>query len=336
MNDDILVVKDLRKYYAGGSSLFGGGKAPPVKAVDKVSFSLRRGQTLSLVGESGSGKTTIARAILRVWEPTGGEVRFYGREGREFDLARMKDRELKEFRRYAQMIFQDPYSSLSPRMTVYDIIGEPLRVNFKLRGRELSDRVVRAAEFCGLRKEDLRRFPHAFSGGQRQRIGIARALVMNPELVVCDEPVSALDVSIQAKILNLLKDLQRELSLSYLFISHDLSVVKHISDRIIVLYLGRILEIADTEPLFAEPLHPYTKALISSIPPTDPDIVMDGVVLEGEIPNSITPPSGCPFHPRCAYRQDVCAVEAPPLARVGDTERYCACHFAGPGALARA
>jgi len=326
MSDDILVVKNLKEYFPGSKR-----KSPPVKAVDDVSFAVRRGETLSLVGESGSGKTTIARSLLRVWEPTAGEAHFYSREGRDFNIMKLSKKELKEFRRYAQMIFQDPYSSLSPRMTVYDIIGEPLMVNFGLRGEELSKRVIEIAELCGLNREYLRRYPHAFSGGQRQRIGIARALAMKPELVVCDEPVSALDVSIQAKILNLLKDLQSQLNLSYLFIAHDLSVVKHISDRIVVLYLGRIMEIADVDDLFEKPLHPYTEALISAIPPTNPDMEMKPILLEGEIPNSINPPSGCRFHPRCAYAKDICSKEEPVLKayRGQKEDRFCACHFAG-------
>ena len=291
-----------------------------------MSFYLEQGETLGLVGESGSGKTTVGRSILRAFEPTGGSVRFQLQPGEYTDVLTLKGRELKAFRQHMQMIFQDPYSSLNPRMTVRDIIAEPLVANRLLRGSALNERVREVALRCRLNVEHLRRFPHAFSGGQRQRIGIARALVLHPEFVVCDEPVSALDVSVQAEILNLLADLQKEFNLTYLFIAHDLSVVEYISDRVAVMYLGRILEMAPTKDMFFNPLHPYTEALMSSIPAPDPDAPMQPIILEGEIPSPINPPPGCHFHPRCRYAQDICRTERPEWKEY-QPGHFSACHF---------
>jgi peptide/nickel transport system ATP-binding protein len=323
---NLLEVSNLKKYFPlrHGFLNRGGGT---VKAVDGVTFQIMRGETLGLVGESGSGKTTAGRTILRAFDPTDGEVVFRLLDGKAVDLAKLSKGELRYFRRYAQMIFQDPYSSLNPRMTVRDIIAEPLVAGGVAHGPEVDDRVRETAHRCQLSLEHLRRYPHAFSGGQRQRIGIARALVVQPEFVVCDEPVSALDVSIQAQILNLLMDMQRELGLTYLFIAHDLSVVEHVSDRVAVMYLGRLVELAPTQDLFYKPLHPYTEVLMSAIPDLDPDEVMKPVALEGEIPSPANPPSGCHFHPRCPYAQDVCRHEVPEWKehRPG---RFAACHFA--------
>lgn len=322
---NLLEVENLRKYFPLRTGRFGTG-TETVKAVDDVSFYIKKGETLGLVGESGSGKTTIGRCILRAFEPTGGSVRFQLDENDVTDVLALNRTQLKGFRQHMQMIFQDPYSSLNPRMTVRDIIAEPLVVNRLARGTELNERVRDAALRCRLNIEHLRRFPHAFSGGQRQRIGIARALVLHPRFIVCDESVSALDVSVQAEILNLLGDLQQEFDLTYLFIAHDLSVVQYISDRVAVLYLGRIVEMAPTEELFFHPMHPYTEALMSAIPAPDPDAPMQPVVLQGEIPSPINPPPGCHFHPRCPYVQDICKVERPAWKehRPG---HFSACHF---------
>jgi peptide/nickel transport system ATP-binding protein len=322
----LLEVEDLKMYFPLRTGRFGTGSTLTVKAVDGVSFYLEQGETLGLVGESGSGKTTIGRSILRAFDPTAGSVRFQLQPGEYTDVLRLKGRELKAFRQHMQMIFQDPYSSLNPRMTVRDIIAEPLVANRLARGSELNERVREVALRCRLNVEHLRRFPHAFSGGQRQRIGIARALVLHPEFVVCDEPVSALDVSVQAEILNLLADLQEEFNLTYLFIAHDLSVVEYISDRVAVMYLGRILEMAPTKEMFFNPLHPYTEALMSSIPAPDPDAPMQPIILEGEIPSPIHPPPGCHFHPRCRYAQDICKTERPEWKEY-QPGHFSACHF---------
>lgn len=322
----LLEVKNLKKHFPIRRGLFETAVGY-VKAVDGVSFYVRRGETLGLVGESGSGKTTIGRVILRAIEPTGGEIvyRFHGDE--VISLTGIEGKELRAFRAHAQMIFQDPYSSLSPRMTVRDIIGEPLIVSKLVERSDVDDQIREVAFLCQLNIEHLRRYPHAFSGGQRQRIGIARALVLRPEFIVCDEPVSALDVSIQAQILNLLMDLQEELSLTYLFIAHDLSVIEHMSDRVAVMYLGRLVEMAPTEELFYNPLHPYTEALMSAIPSADPDEVMEPVPLEGEIPSPADPPVGCYFHPRCRFTKKICEVETP-VWKEYLPGHFVACHFA--------
>lgn len=297
-----------------------------VKAVDDVSFNIKRGETLGLVGESGSGKTTVGRAILRAIDPTEGKVTFLA-NGRAVDVTNLQGEELRRFRKHMQLIFQDPYASLNSRMTVRDIIAEPLVASGLMRGEELEERVRETAVRCKLNLEHLRRFPHAFSGGQRQRIGIARALVSNPEFIVCDESVSALDVSIQAEILNLLMDLQAELNVTYLFIAHDLSVVAHIAHRVAVMYVGNFVELAPTQKLFFAPKHPYTEALLSAIPDVDPDTAMKPVSLQGEIPNPAAPPPGCRFHTRCPYVQDRCRVEVPAWRPIDD-DHFVACHFA--------
>ncbi|MCX8062132.1 MAG: ATP-binding cassette domain-containing protein [Anaerolineales bacterium] len=322
----LVEVKNLRKFFPVRRGTFGLTKKF-VRAVDDVSFVIYRGETLGLVGESGSGKTTTGRLLLRGYEPTAGSVIYHLPDAEAMDIMTMTKRQLWEFRKHAQMIFQDPYSSLNPRMTVRDIIAEPLIATKSARGEDVSQRVIETAKRCQLSIEHLRRYPHAFSGGQRQRIGIARALVLQPQFIVCDEPVSALDVSIQAQILNLLKDLQTEFGLTYLFIAHDLSVVEHICNRVGVMYLGNLVEMAATEELFYHPLHPYTEALMSSIPEADPKVKMQPIKLSGEIPSPIDPPSGCAFHPRCQYAQSICA-ESKPEWRELAPGHFVACHFA--------
>ena len=322
--DILLNVKGLKKYFPIEKG-FLRRVSSYVKAVDDVSFFISEGETLGLVGESGSGKTTVGRCVLRAIEPTEGMIKLRI-EGRQVDLISLHKRDLRPLRRHAQMIFQDPYSSLDPRMSVLDIISEPLKVHGLASGQELEDRVKYLMEVVGLEVKHLRRYPHAFSGGQRQRIGIARALATNPKLIVADEPVSALDVSIQAQILNLLDDLQKEFGLTYLFIAHDLGVVEHIADRVAVMYVGRLVELAPTEELFANPMHPYTEALLSAVPKTEPDEVRERIVLKGEIANPADPPSGCYFHPRCNYAQDRCRKETPAWREVSPGH-YAACHF---------
>ncbi len=322
----LLEVKNLKKYFPVRQAFLGGG-AGTVKAVDGISLHILQGETLGLVGESGSGKTTAGRTILRAFNPTDGEIIFHLQDGTPTDLAKLSKAELRAFRRHAQMIFQDPYSSLNPRMTVRDIIAEPLVAGGVAEGDEVDERVRETARRCQLSLEHLRRYPHAFSGGQRQRIGIARALVVQPQFVVCDEPVSALDVSIQAQILNLLMDMQKEFGLTYLFVAHDLSVVEHVSDRVAVMYLGRLVEVAATADLFYQPMHPYTEALLSAIPALDPDDVMKPVILEGEIPSPANPPTGCHFHPRCPYAQAVCKSDVPEWKEY-KPGHFAACHFA--------
>ncbi len=298
-----------------------------VRAVDDVSFALSEGETLALVGESGCGKTTTARCILRAMPPTSGEVRFHTKSGPIVDLATLNRGGLQPLRREVQMIFQDPFSSLNPRRTVLDIVGEPLLVHGMKNRQERTDQVANLLRRVGLRAEFMNRFPHAFSGGQRQRIGIARALALHPRLVVADEAVSALDVSVQAQILNLLVDLQEEFHLTYLFVAHDLSVVKHISDRVAVMYVGQLVELAGRAAIFESPKHPYTAALLSAVPKPDPRLRAQRMVLQGEVANPAAPPTGCYFHPRCPFAIDRCRTEAPQLVEVA-SGRLARCHRA--------
>lgn len=322
----LLEVKDLRKWFPIRKGFF-SRMVGNVKAVDGVNLFVHEGETLGLVGESGCGKTTTGRTILRAYEPTSGEIWFRDPELGLVDIAKLNREELKSIRANAQMIFQDPYSSLNPRMTLLSIVGEPLYVNGICKGQELEDRVSELLRVVGLRPEYLVRYPHAFSGGQRQRIGIARALATNPKLVVCDEPVSALDVSVQAQVLNLLQDLQEEFGLTYLFVAHDLSVVEHISDRVAVMYVGKLVESASTEELYVNPMHPYTEALLSAVPRPDPRNRTEPLVLEGEVANPANPPSGCYFHPRCRYAVDKCRMEEPKLREL-KADHFVACHRA--------
>ena len=316
----ILEVKNLRKYFPITKGFIFQRQVGAVKAVDDVSFFIRKGETLGLVGESGCGKTTTGRVILRLMEATAGEATFEGR-----NIFTLSKEDLRRMRRNMQIIFQDPYSSLNPRMTVGDIIGEPLEIHNLARGKEKVRRVQELLEVVGLSPYHANRYPHEFSGGQRQRIGIARALAVNPKLIICDEPVSALDVSIQAQVLNLLQELQREFGLTYLFIAHDLSVVKHISDRIAVMYLGRIVEVAPTLELFSNPQHPYTEALLSAVPIPNPGMRRERIILPGDVPSPINPPSGCRFHTRCLYAQDSCKVDDPVLVDYWGNGHYVAC-----------
>jgi peptide/nickel transport system ATP-binding protein len=295
-----------------------------VKAVDDVGFFIRRGETFGLVGESGCGKTTTGNCILRVLEPTAGQVLFDDSTLGRVNVPDLEAAELKEFRRHTQMIFQNPFSSLNPRMTVLDTVGEPLLIS-GVKGQERADRVAELLHVVGLRPEHMRRYPHAFSGGQRQRIGIARALALDPQFVVCDEPVSALDVSIQAQTLNLLQDLQEQFELTYLFIAHQLNVVEHICDRVAVMYVGKLVEMAETQELFQHPLHPYTEALMSSVPRPNPRLRVEQIILEGEVANPASPPSGCYFHPRCRYAIDECATDEPVLEEV-EPGHFVKCH----------
>ncbi len=316
VTEPLLSVRGLCKYFPVHRQGLLRRKTRYVRAVDDVSFDVAPGETLGLVGESGSGKTTTGRAILRAIEPTRGTV-LLAHGGERLDVATLGRKELKGLRTRMQMIFQDPFSSLNPRMTVEDIVGEPLVIHRLAKGRVLRDRVGAMLEKVGLKPEHRSRYPHAFSGGQRQRIGIARALIMNPAFLVADEPVSALDVSVQAQVVNLLQKLQRELGLTYLFIAHDLSVVRHICDRIAVMYAGKIVEIAPTEKLFNRPCHPYTRALLASVPNPDPDVAMPEVI-HGEVADPGNLPAGCSFHPRCPHATDVCRQEAPVLRPMGE------------------
>ena len=315
----ILQIKNLTKIYKSGKT--------EVKALSNVSFDVCEGETIGIVGESGCGKTTLGRSIVRGIDATSGEVLIHTEEG-VINFLKATKEQMKKYRRDIQMIFQDPYASLDPRMTVFDIISEPLRYNSNLSKKEIEQAVEQIAEQVGLNKAFLRRYPHAFSGGQRQRIGIARSLILQPKVIVCDEAVSALDVSIQAQIINLLEDLQKEFGLTYLFISHALSVVRHISDRVLVMYLGRAVELAETEALFSQPLHPYTQALLSAAPHPDPDVEINRIMLEGEVPNPANPPSGCHFHPRCRYKTEQCEKEYPPFVEK-EPGRFVACWNCG-------
>jgi peptide/nickel transport system ATP-binding protein len=324
----ILDVQNLKKYFPLTKGLL-HRQVGTIRAVDDVSFAIRRGETLGLVGESGCGKTTVAKSILRATEPTGGHILFQD-DGHTVDLATLEKDQLKQMRRNIQMIFQDPFSSLNPRQRVRDIIGEPLYVNGIARGKELEARVRDLMTQVGLRPEYMVRYPHAFSGGQRQRIGIARALALKPRLVICDEPVSALDVSIQAQILNLLKDLQEQMGLTFLFISHDLGVVQHISTRVAVMYVGRLVELADTRGLFKQPGHPYTEALLAASPKPHPRYRGKAHILSGEVLDPSRVSQGCYFYARCPYRTERCAAEYPALRNVGTetAPRLVACHHA--------
>jgi peptide/nickel transport system ATP-binding protein len=325
-NSILLEVRNLKKYFPIQRGIL-RQVIGHVRAVDGVNFFIREGETLGLVGESGCGKTTTGRLILRAIEPTEGEV-LYRKNGEMVNIARVSKKEMKAFRREMQIIFQDPFSSLNPRMTVMDIISEPLVIHGIAKGSELKAQVRELLEAVGLKAQHMNRYPYAFSGGQRQRIGIARALALRPKLIVADEPVSALDVSIQAQVLNLLEDLQREFGLTYLFVAHDLSVVEHISDRVAVMYLGKVVELASSGELYEDPAHPYTEALLSAVPRTDPDQISQRILLPGDVPNPADPPPGCKFHPRCRYAQDVCQVEIPEWRDLGD-DHWVACHLAG-------
>lgn len=323
-NDIILKVDNITKYfpiYRGFLRRVIGN----VQAVNNVTFSVKKGETLGIVGESGSGKTTLGRVILRAYEPTKGQVLFQ-QNGKMINIFSLKGAELKKLRRDMQIIFQDPYSSLNPRKTVMEIIAEPLLIHRITRGEELKARVGKLLEMVGLNTHHMNRYPNAFSGGQRQRIGIARALALNPKLIICDEPVSALDVSVQAQVINLLEDLQQELGLTYLFISHDLSVVEHISDHIAVMYLGYILEMAPAQKLFINPRHPYTEALLSAVPSIDTYTRKKRIILPGEIPNPANPPSGCKFHTRCRYVKEICKAKEPIWEEL-TPGHWTLCHF---------
>jgi peptide/nickel transport system ATP-binding protein len=325
--DFLLEVKGLKKHFPILKGLVASVKGY-VKAVDDVSFSIRKGETLGLVGESGCGKTTVGRCIVRAYAPTDGQMLYQNQKGNRVDLAKLHEGELAPFRRDIRMIFQDPYSSLNPRMTVFEVVSEVLRVNKLCPASEMQARVGALLRRVGLRPEYMQRYPHAFSGGERQRLVIARALITNPQLVVCDEAVSALDVSIRAQTLNLLKELQSDFDLTYLFISHDLSVIRYICDRVVVMYVGKVVEVADTLELFTSPKHPYTEALLSSVPLAEPRgrAERKRTPLQGEIADPSNPPSGCYFHPRCKYAQAKCKEETPQLRKVDNHE--VACHFA--------
>lgn len=324
--NSILEVKDLKQHFPITSGFF-QRVVGHIKAVDGVSFTLREQEVLGLVGESGCGKTTTGRSILRLYDPTGGEVWYRKADGNRVNVATVDQQEMKALRRELRMIFQDPFSSLNPRMTVRDIIGEPLIIHGVARGRALEDRVAELMRSVGLNPDFMRRYPHEFSGGQRQRIGLARTLSLNPRLIIADEPVSALDVSIQAQVLNLLQELKERLGLTMIFIAHDLSVVEHISNRIAVMYVGKIVELADSEDLLRHPMHPYTEALVSAIPPADPDIQVNRIILQGDLPSPANPPSGCVFHPRCRYAKDICQQQVPQL-EAAEPGHFVSCHFA--------
>ncbi|MDQ0176807.1 peptide/nickel transport system ATP-binding protein/oligopeptide transport system ATP-binding protein [Bacillus chungangensis] len=309
----LIQVKNLKKYFSvGGHDL---------KAVDTLNLDIYPGETVGLVGESGCGKSTAGRTIIRLYEPTDGEVFYNGK-----NIFSYNDKEMTRMRRDIQMIFQDPYASLNPRMTVQELIGEPLAIHQIARGKKRRERIEELLKLVGLNPEHISRFPHEFSGGQRQRIGIARALALNPKFIVCDEPISALDVSIQAQVVNLLKELQQEMGLTYLFIAHDLSMVKYISDRILVMYLGNMMELSESGQLYDNPLHPYTKALLSAVPIPDPNLQRERIVLQGDVPSPINPPSGCVFRTRCTHAMDICAKLKPEWIEV-EKGHYTACHL---------
>jgi len=331
-NSHLLEIKNLKKYFPIRKGVF-SQVTGYVKAVDEVSFYIEPGETLGLVGESGCGKTTTGEVILRSIEPTAGEAWFDDQTLGRINVFDLDKRQLKRLRRNMQLIFQDPYASLNPRMTLLQIVGEPLIANKMAAGQALEDRVAELLKVVGLRPEYLARYPHAFSGGQRQRICIARALAMNPQFIVCDEPVSALDVSVQAQVLNLLQDLQAQFNLTYLFIAHDLSVVEHISDRVAVMYVGKVVETAKTEALFNQPKHPYTEALLSAVPRPDPFDEAEAIVLPGDVADPANPPGGCYFHPRCAYKIDRCQQETPALREI-EPEHFVSCHRAEELSLA--
>jgi oligopeptide transport system ATP-binding protein len=320
--EPLVEVRDLKKHFPIRKGIL-SRIAGQVQAVDGISFTIAEGEILGLVGESGCGKTTAGRLIVKLIEPTEGEILFEGQ-----DITSVSGEALRAMRRDMQIIFQDPYASLNPRMTVGETIGEPLLIHGIAQGEEIEDRVVHLLQTVGLEPFYRTRYPHEFSGGQRQRIGIARALALNPKLIVCDEPVSALDVSIQAQVINLLEDLQAKFKLTYLFIAHDLSVVKHISNRVAVMYLGKIVETAPTQDLFRQPLHPYTEALLSAVPIPDPTIERKQIVLKGDVPSPINPPSGCHFRTRCPYAEGICSAEEPPLLELSPYH-WVACHVVG-------
>jgi peptide/nickel transport system ATP-binding protein len=322
----LIEIRDLKKHYPIRRGLL-KRTVGQVRAVDGVSFSIQPGETVGLVGESGCGKTTTGRCLIRLVEPTSGEIIFRDADRDALPVVQLDAAQLKLYRRQVQIIFQDPYSSLDPRMSVFDIVSEPLRIHKVYAGSELEDRVVYLLKAVGLQSHHMRRYPHAFSGGQRQRIGIARALALEPKMVVCDEPVSALDVSIQAQVLNLLTNLQQQFGLTYLFISHDLSVVQHISNRVAVMYVGKIVEVAATQELFQHPMHPYTEALISAVPKPDPQARRQRILLAGDVANSANPPSGCYFHPRCRYAKEICETDEPAMREVLP-QHFVTCHFA--------
>ncbi len=325
-NQRLLEVNDLKKYFPIKRGLL-KRTVGHVKAVDGVSLYVNEGETLGLVGESGCGKTTSGRCILRAIEPTDGEILFNDPDTGWVNLRELEQEDLIRVRQHMQIIFQDPYSSLNPRMTLLQLVGEPLVINHGIRGKALEDRVAELLKSVGLRPEYLRRYPHAFSGGQRQRIGVARALALNPRFIVCDEPVSALDVSVQAQILNLLRELQENLDLTYLFVAHDLSVVRHIADRVAVMYVGKLVEMGETDEIYPGPRHPYTEALMTAVPRPDPRASKDRIVLEGEVADPANPPSGCYFHPRCRYAEPICAAE-PPVLREITEGHFVSCHRA--------
>lgn len=326
-NMPLLKVEHLHKEFPTGSGFMGGKFSKKVvSAVNDLSFEIRAGETFGLVGESGCGKSTTGRAIMHLDPPTSGKVYFEGR-----DISKMNKKELKAMRREMQFIFQDPYASLNPRMTIGEIISEPMVIHGIGTPEERIERVRELLDVVGLNPEHINRYPHEFSGGQRQRVGIARSFILRPKLIICDEPVSALDVSIQAQVLNLLKDLQKQYGTAYLFIAHDLSVVQHISDRVAVMYLGKMVELSDWKSLYAEPNHPYTQALLSAVPIPDPDVQQNRkrIILAGDPPSPIDPPSGCRFHTRCPIAQAKCSEETPEFHEIGEGH-YCACHYAAP------
>lgn len=321
-SDILIEVKNLKKYFVKNKGLI-KKNLEITKAVDDVSFYIRKGETLGLVGESGCGKSTTGRTILRLYEPTAGELLYGG-----VDIAKFGREELMPYRKKMQMIFQDPYASLNARMTVADIIGEPMDIHNLASGKERQEKIYELLDTVGLNKDHAARYPHEFSGGQRQRIGIARSLAVDPEFIICDEPISALDVSIQAQVVNMLEDLQEQRGLTYLFIAHDLSMVKHISDRVGVMYLGSLVEVATSKELYSNPVHPYTQALLSSIPIPDPDIAdaSQRIVLEGDVPSPVNPPSGCKFRTRCKYAMEICSQVDPKMKDIGG-EHFVACHL---------